>query len=297
MAPAARRRRALGVVRPGPRWSWVSGDPRPARSGSPARWSRRHGARAPPRDSADDAAGVPGPVRVPRPTYSIEHIVDEPLRVARVGDRTSRGRRADELLERVALPGSRAQRRPNELSGGQRQRVAIARAPALDPRTVGCDECGVRPRRARPGADPGPAVGPAGPARADVPLHHPRLAVMGQLADDVLVMQHGRVVERGSVDPVFAAPRPAARGACSTRSREPSSSPSRAPEPGSDGAVLAPRRIGRRGRGARVGRRGFVAPGSVLRCGARGLPRRAAGSPDGVAPGHRPGRGDVPPPA
>ena len=59
------------------------------------------------------------------PTSSIERLIDEPLRIFRVGDRAARRARVAELLNAVALPRSIAQRRPNELSGGQRQRRGV----------------------------------------------------------------------------------------------------------------------------------------------------------------------------
>jgi peptide/nickel transport system ATP-binding protein len=141
------------------------------------------------------------------PRWSVRRIIDDALGRDAYPSAAARGRRTLELLAEVGLEAEHLDRRPLLLSGGQRQRVSIARALAPEPALIVCDE-------------PVSALDVTIQAQvldllADLQEQHGLsylfishdLGVIQHVADRVLVMRDGRIVEHGSATDIFETPR------------------------------------------------------------------------------------------
>ena len=140
------------------------------------------------------------------PRMSVGEIVGEGLDVHRIGSAAERDRAIDHALHEVGLDAAARERYPHEFSGGQRQRIAIARALVLKPRFIVLDE-------------PTSALDMSVQAQIvdllrDLQARHKLaylfishdLKVVRALADEVVVLRHGKVVERGPAGQVFESP-------------------------------------------------------------------------------------------
>ena len=141
------------------------------------------------------------------PRMTIAQLVGEGLRQIDGMSNADKRARVAKMLQEVGLDGKYGERHPHELSGGQRQRVAIARALVRHPAFVIADE-------------PVSALDVTVRAQvlelfAELQDRHGfsclfishDLGVVEQVADRVLVMQSGRIIEQGSRDAVFDQPR------------------------------------------------------------------------------------------
>lgn len=142
------------------------------------------------------------------PRYTVERVVREPLDMLEPDcPRAERAARVADMLARVGLGPEVLSKRPGQLSGGQCQRVAIARALVSRPSVVVCDECtsaldvSVQAQTLNLLRDLQRDLG-----TAYLFISHD-IAVVGYMADDLLVMNAGRVREEGPADRVLAAPR------------------------------------------------------------------------------------------
>jgi peptide/nickel transport system ATP-binding protein len=142
------------------------------------------------------------------PVKTIRHHIERPLRIHKIVPSEQVDDRVYELLENVGLVPARhvAEKFPHQLSGGQRQRVAIARALAVNPKVLLADE----PTSM---LDVSIRIGILN-LMLDLKEQHEiaflyvthDLASARYIADDILVMYAGQIVERGPIDEVLGNP-------------------------------------------------------------------------------------------
>lgn len=140
------------------------------------------------------------------PRMRVGDIVGEGLLIHRLGSTRERTQQVHQILERVGLTIADAKKYPHQFSGGQRQRIGIARALILQPKVVICDE-------------PVSALDVSVQAQILLLLKELQkemglsyifithdLRVVRHIANDIIVMHQGKIVEQGSVSSIYNAP-------------------------------------------------------------------------------------------
>jgi len=140
------------------------------------------------------------------PRWHIGRSLAEPLVTHSELAKNERADRVAEILELVGLEPSHADRFPHEFSGGQRQRIGIARALMLKPSFIVCDE----PVSALDVSVQAQVLDLMKKLQAELGLTYlfisHDLSVVAEMADDVIVMNRGRIVEQASVAQLYNAP-------------------------------------------------------------------------------------------
>ena len=141
------------------------------------------------------------------PRFTVGQILTEPMKIHSIGDNDAdRFERAVALARRVGLVGDSVYKYPHEFSGGQRQRIAIARCLTMKPDVVICDESvsaldvSVQATVLNLLLDLQDEFG-----MTYIFISHD-LAVVKYMADDMLVMSAGEIVERGASEVIYANP-------------------------------------------------------------------------------------------
>lgn len=140
------------------------------------------------------------------PRMRVGDIVAEGLLVHGLGNARERVQKVQQMLERVGLHADDVKKYPHQFSGGQRQRIGIARALVLEPEVVVCDE-------------PVSALDVSVQAQILLLLKNLQkemqlsyvfithdLRVVRHVADEIVVMNKGKIVEQGDVNTIYQSP-------------------------------------------------------------------------------------------
>ena len=140
------------------------------------------------------------------PKMSVSSLIEEPLRIHKIGSKAERAKKVAELMEIVGLNERYANIFPHELDGGRRQRIGIARAMALDPKFIVCDE----PVSALDVSIQAQVLNLMMDLKEERGLTYifvtHDLSVVKHISDDILVLYLGKMVEMTSSDKLFDKP-------------------------------------------------------------------------------------------
>jgi len=140
------------------------------------------------------------------PRMRVGDIVGEGLLIHNIGNADSRKAQVNQMLERVGLTATDAKKFPHQFSGGQRQRIGIARALVLQPKVVICDE----PVSALDVSVQAQILLLLKSLQQEMGLSYifisHDLRVVRHIANDIVVMHKGKVVEQGAVETIYQRP-------------------------------------------------------------------------------------------
>jgi len=142
------------------------------------------------------------------PRMTVEEIIAEPLDISKsYKNKKERNKIVKEVMELVNLDLSFASRYPHEFSGGQRQRIGIARAVVLRPEIIICDE----PVSALDVSVQAKIINLLKDLQKKLNISYifisHDLGVVKYMADRILVMKNGKIIEQGNRDEVFNNPK------------------------------------------------------------------------------------------
>ncbi len=144
------------------------------------------------------------------PGKTVEEALSEPLMVhGLVMSKSERSKRVYDILDKVGLPSTAAQKYPHQFSGGQRQRICIARTLMVEPEFIICDES----VSALDVSVQAKVLNLLNDLKQELNLTYifisHDLSVVKYMSDRIIVMKHGKIEEMGDAELVYSNPKSA----------------------------------------------------------------------------------------